>query len=73
MTATKEKTWTVEEYHRMIEAGILTEGDKIEVLDGRIVERSPQTPIHAATTPGSDRYLQHLVRDLAPIRVQLLV
>ncbi|MEG3844225.1 Uma2 family endonuclease [Microcoleus sp. herbarium14] len=71
MTATKEKTWTVEEYHRMIEAGILTEGDKIELLDGRIVEMSAQTPPHAATTQRSDRYLQHLLRDLAEIRVQL--
>ncbi|MEG3926571.1 Uma2 family endonuclease [Microcoleus sp. D3_18a_C4] len=71
MTATKERTWTVEEYHRMIEAGILTEGDKIELLDGRIVEMSAQTPPHAATTQRSDRYLQHLLRDLALIRVQL--
>ncbi|XZO01037.1 MAG: Uma2 family endonuclease [Microcoleus sp.] len=71
MTATKAKIWTVEEYHRMIEAGILNEDDNIELLDGRIVEMSPQTPIHAATTQRSDRYLQHLLRDLAEIRVQL--
>ena len=71
MTATREKIWTVEDYHRMIEAGILTEGDKIELLDGRIVEMSPQTPLHAGTTQRSDRYLQHLLRDLAEIRVQL--
>ena len=71
MTATREKIWTVEEYHRMIEAGILNEDDNIELLDGRIVETSPKTPIHAATTQRSDRYLQHLLRDLAAIRVQL--
>jgi len=71
MAATKEKTWTVEQYHRMMEAGILTEGDKIELLEGRIVEMSAQTPPHAATTQRSDRYLQHLLRDLAAIRVQL--
>ncbi|MBE9184227.1 Uma2 family endonuclease [Microcoleus sp. LEGE 07076] len=71
MTATREKIWTVEEYHRMIEAGILNEDDNIELLDGRIVEMSPQTPIHAGTTQRSDRYLQHLLRDLAEIRVQL--
>ncbi|MEG3895912.1 MULTISPECIES: Uma2 family endonuclease [unclassified Microcoleus] len=71
MTATREKIWTVAEYHRMIEAGILNEGDKIELLDGRIVEMSAQTPPHAGTTQRSDRYLQHLLRDLAAIRVQL--
>ncbi len=63
MTATKEKIWTVEDYHRMIEAGILNEDDRIELLDGRIVEMSPQTPIHAPTTQRSDRYLQHLLRN----------
>jgi Uma2 family endonuclease len=71
MTATKAKIWTVEEYHRMIEAGILNEDDNIELLDGKIVEMSPQTPIHSGTTQRSDRYLQHLLRDLAEIRVQL--
>ncbi len=71
MTATKAKIWTVEEYHRMIEAGILNEDDNIELLDGRIFEMSPQTPLHAGTTQRSDRYLQHLLRDLAEIRVQL--
>lgn len=29
MTATREKIWTVEQYHRMIEAGILNEDDNI--------------------------------------------
>ena len=71
MTATKEKTWTVEQYHRMIEAGILTEGDKIELLDGRIVEMSPQTPVHAATTQRSCDYIKQLLAGQAHVRMQL--
>jgi Uma2 family endonuclease len=71
MTSTKEKIWTVEEYHRMIEVGILNEGDKIELLDGRIVEMSAQTPPHAATTQRSSDYLKQLLAGKAHVRMQL--
>lgn len=71
MTATKNRLWTVEEYHRMIDAGILTPNDKVELLEGRIIQMSPQKPPHAATIQRSDRYLQNLFRDKADIRIQL--
>ncbi len=70
MTATREKIWTVEEYHQMIEAGILNEDDNIELLDGRIVETSPQTPIHAATTQRSSDYIKQLLAGQAHVRMQ---
>ncbi|OUL37837.1 hypothetical protein BV372_00325 [Nostoc sp. T09] len=71
MIAIQNRLWTVEEYHRMIDVGILTPDDKVELLDGRIIQMSPQTPPHAATTQRIDRYLQNIVRDRAEIRVQL--
>ncbi len=71
MTATKNRLWTVDEYHRMIEVGILTPDDKVELLEGRIIEVSPQSPPHAGTTQRIDRYLQNLLRGQAEIRVQL--
>ncbi|MGH9324618.1 MAG: Uma2 family endonuclease [Vicinamibacteria bacterium] len=37
----------VEEYHRMIEAGILGEEDKVELIEGVIVSVSPQSRKHA--------------------------
>ncbi|HBE47330.1 MAG TPA: hypothetical protein DDW76_00565, partial [Cyanobacteria bacterium UBA11369] len=55
----------------MIDAGILTENDKVELLNGRIVQMSAQTPPHAGTTQRIDRYLQNLLRDIAEIRTQL--
>lgn len=35
------RRWTVDEYDRMIEAGILTENDRVELLRGEIVDMSP--------------------------------
>ena len=44
------RLWTVDDYHRMVEAGILTTGDRVELLEGQIVEMSSQGPPHASTT-----------------------
>jgi len=71
MTVTTAK-WTLKEYHQMIEAGIL-EGRQIELLNGEIIEMSPEGPEHAQlSTDGAD-YLrellgnQALVRDAKPV------
>ncbi len=33
--------FTVEEYHKMAEAGLLSEDDRVELIDGEIVEMTP--------------------------------
>jgi uncharacterized OsmC-like protein/Uma2 family endonuclease len=38
---------SVEEYHRMIAAGVVDEDEHVELLEGVIVEMSPQRPRHA--------------------------
>ena len=35
------RRFTVEEYHRMAAVGILTDGDRVELIDGEIVEMTP--------------------------------
>lgn len=41
--------WTLERYHAMIEAGILTEYDKVELIKGQLVRRMPIGDDHAFT------------------------
>ncbi|CAN5904262.1 Uma2 family endonuclease [soil metagenome] len=38
---TKRRRFDVEQYHRMLQAGILSERDRVELIDGEIVEMTP--------------------------------
>jgi Uma2 family endonuclease len=65
--------WSIADYHQMIEARVLDEDDRVELLEGRIVCMSPQRPFHAASVQRSSRLLFKLLSDRAEIRVQLPV
>ena len=45
----KTRRFTVDEYHRMGEAGILSQDDRVELLAGEVVDMSPIGPLHAGT------------------------
>ncbi len=47
-TEVLKRLFTVEQYHRMIETGIITEGDRVELMRGEIVEMASIGTKHAA-------------------------
>lgn len=51
--------FTVEQYHGMIDAGILTENDRVELLDGWVIEKMTHNPPH-------DCAIQLIQREFAP-------
>jgi Uma2 family endonuclease len=59
--------WTIEDYHRMIDAGILCDR-KVELLAGEIIEMSPEKPIHYNTTRQGVKYLEQLFSSVAEVR-----
>lgn len=61
---------TAEEYQRMIEAGIFHEDERIELIEGRIVQMSPKNLKHAIATKRTNRWLAKLLGDRAIIGVQ---
>ena len=58
--------WSVNDYHRMVEAGILR-GRHVELLAGEIVEMSPETPIHYTTAKRRAKYLEELLSGKADV------
>ncbi|MEH2337990.1 hypothetical protein [Nostoc sp.] len=40
MTQTRVRLWTVNEYHRMFETGIITEDERVELIDGQVIPMS---------------------------------
>ena len=48
-TEPTRRLFTIDDYHRMVDAGILTEDDRVELLDGEIVQMTAIGSRHAAT------------------------
>lgn len=52
---------SVAQYHQMIKAGILTDGDPVELLEGLLVEKMSKKPAHRAATLLFRRTLERMV------------
>jgi Uma2 family endonuclease len=62
--------FTADEYHQMAEAGVLRDDDRVELIEGEIVDMTPIGPRHGAVV---DRLTHALVRacgDRAIVRIQ---
>lgn len=54
--------WTIEEYHRMVAAGILCDR-AVELLKGEIIEMPPEREPHAYCSDEAGEYLTRLLGD----------
>ncbi len=50
--------WTVADYHRLAEAGILGEDDRVELIEGELYEMAPIGSRHAGAVSYLNRILQ---------------
>jgi Uma2 family endonuclease len=65
--------FTVKQYHRLIEAGILTADDRVELLDGRIINKMPRHPPHNGSIGRITRRLVRILPDEWLVRVQCAI
>ena len=59
--------WTVEDYHQIIESGVL-EGKSVELLAGEIITMSPEKPIHSSRIDTVADYLRNILQGTAKVR-----
>lgn len=62
--------FTVEEYHRMAEAGIFSEDDRMELIQGEIVMMTPIGARHASCVTRLTHFLVSRLGDRAAVWVQ---
>jgi Uma2 family endonuclease len=68
--ARPQRRFTVEEYLRIVKTGILTDQDKVELIEGRIVEKTPRNPPHEASLQRVSSQLMKLVPAEWMVRAQ---
>ena len=64
------RRFTVAEYDRLAEAGILTEDDRVELIDGEIIGMSPIGRWHASTVVRLTAIFVRVAGDSAHVSVQ---
>jgi Uma2 family endonuclease len=67
--AARRRLLTVDEYHRMGEAGILTDDDRVELIEGELVAMAPIGSEHIASTNALNRLLVLAVGDRGIVSV----
>ena len=62
--------FTIEDYHRMAEAGIFDEDSRVELIGGRIVDMSPVGSAHIVAVNRLNRLLGAAIGDRGVVSVQ---
>ncbi|MBI2217200.1 MAG: Uma2 family endonuclease [Candidatus Rokubacteria bacterium] len=67
---TERRLFTVQEYHRMGEAGVLAEDERVELIEGEIVTMPPIGEGHARSVDGAAELLITRLGQRARVRIQ---
>jgi len=62
--------FNVEEYYRMAEVGLLSEDDRVELIEGEIIEMSPIGSTHGGTVNRSSTFLNRELAGIVIVSVQ---
>ncbi|HEV8607075.1 MAG TPA: Uma2 family endonuclease [Tepidisphaeraceae bacterium] len=65
----KKRRFTREEYYKMVEMGLF-DGQRVELIDGEVIQMAPQMNRHAVTIGLIDRALRRLLGDDYWVRLQ---
>lgn len=63
--------FSLDQYERMVETGVLTEDDRVELIEGEILEMPPQHPPHTTPVRRLTRALMEGVGDRAVVLIQM--
>jgi Uma2 family endonuclease len=69
-TEIAKRLFTVYDYHKMADAGILRAGDRVELIRGEVIQMSPIHPPHNGTIHRANQSLVRIVGDRAIVGVQ---
>lgn len=64
------RLFTVKEYHRMAEAGILHPDERVELLAGQILKMAAKGTAHSAATTRTEKLLENRLGEQVLVRVQ---
>ena len=64
------KRFTIDEYHRLIELGFLTEGDRIELIRGELIQMAAKGTFHSVCSSILCHQLDRILAEKVVIRKQ---
>ena len=64
------RRFSVAEYHKMLEIGVLTPDERVELLEGWIVKKMPQNPPHSGSLGRANRCLARILPTEWSLRIQ---
>ena len=64
------RLWTVKEYHKMAEAGIFDEDERVELLEGKIICKNKVGTAHSCAVGRTDYLLKNLLENRALISIK---